>query len=113
VSVLSSVGSINTYLGLIKDEQEIEAQPPALAQPSMQVAQNRILLLSVLSGNPVGLALTALQSFVGNSMPADVLRDSVSELRKKGLAEVVVSDDPLNPLVKITPKGQDQLSVWM
>jgi predicted transcriptional regulator len=104
---------------LIKDEQEDEPQPvpaapaplsPVLAPLAMQTAQYRLLLLGVLNGNPVGLALTSLQNFAG--LPSDTLRDSVSELRKKGLAEVEVADDPLNPIVKITPKGQEQLALW-
>jgi DNA-binding HxlR family transcriptional regulator len=43
-------------------------------------------------------------------MPPDVLRDSVSALRNKGMVEVAASSDPLRPSVKITEKGLDQLS---
>jgi hypothetical protein len=106
---LQRVGSINTYLELSKDDQASETQPAA-TQPSMQPAQQTALLLSVLRGNQDGLSLDALQYLVANSMPPDVLRDSVSALRNKGMVEVAASSDPLRPSVKITEKGLDQLS---
>ncbi len=108
---MQRVGSINTYLGLTKDELEGETQASP-QQPSMQNPQQRILLLGVLNGNPNGLDLRTLQSLVGASMPSDVLRGSVSELLKRGLVEVAAVNDPLNPSVKITDLGKEQLSLW-
>ena len=99
------VGTINTYLGLSKSESTSEAPPG-----SFPAGQQRILILGVLNGNPNGIPYPALQSIVSSSMNPDALRDILSDLRKKGLADIEVGDDPLNPTVKITQKGQEQLS---
>jgi hypothetical protein len=44
-------------------------------------------------------------------MPPDLLRDLAGDLLKRGLVEVG-GPDPLRPSVKITAKGQEQLSLW-
>lgn len=100
------VGSINTYLGLTKNQPTAENAPnPTLA------GQNRVLVLSILNGNTNGVSFFMLQSLVSSSMTADVLRDLISDLRKRDLVQVEAIDDPLNPVVKITQKGQEQLSL--
>jgi predicted transcriptional regulator len=104
---VEKVGSINTYLGLTKEEQAGDAQPAA-----SQSAQQRLLLLSVLNGVQVGLTFDAIQSRVGDSITPQALRDLASDLLKRGLVEVKGDANPLNPLVKITTKGQEQLSLW-
>ena len=109
---MQNVGSINTYLGLTKDEMAGEVQPVIAPSRVMQTAQPRILVLSVLNGNPNGLTFDALQSQVGPSMLSGTLHDLVSDLRTRNMVEVEMTDDPLNPTVKVTGKGQEQLSLW-
>jgi hypothetical protein len=102
--VSERVGSINTYLGLSKEEV-------SSARPSSSMVQNRLLLLGILSGNTNGVPVQSLQSMVANTVPPDSLLDLVSDLRKRELIEVETLQDPLNPVVKITQKGQEQLSL--
>ncbi len=104
---MEKVGSINTYLGLTKDESAGDTDS-AFAQS----AQPKILLLSVLNGNQDGLTIDTLQSRVGPSMLPDKLREQISDLLKRGLVQIKAEQDPLNPSVMITAKGQEQLDLW-
>lgn len=100
------VGTINTYLGLQGGDSKSSSATP------LPTIQERMLVLSVLNGNPNGLPFNSLESIVSSTLPSDALRTLISDLSKKELVTADPTDDPFNPLVKIAEKGTEQLSIW-